>query len=154
MTTRKHALPDFLDGQVSPEAYERWLDRKAKAHLKRDRLRGHTNATGAAYREAIHAAVARSKGVDAYTGEHLDWHLISQYDNEQSKEGKHHYKAAFALLPTVDHIEAAASSAEFQVCGWRTNDAKHDLTVSGFLDLCTKVLVHAGYTIVRPDTQS
>ena len=147
MPEKKHLLPTFLDGIVSPETYDQWLYRKAKAHVKRDRQRGHLNVTGSMYRAAIHEAVVRSAGRDAYTGEKLDWHLISTYDNEQSKEGKHHYKASFALLPTVDHIEASSSSATFHICAWRTNDAKNDLSTEAFLDLCAKVLKHAGYQV-------
>jgi hypothetical protein len=46
---RKYAIPDFLEGQVAPETYERWLRRKAQSHVKRDRKRGN----GAAVRAGI-----------------------------------------------------------------------------------------------------
>src|SRR5690242_4917127 len=117
---RKHTMPPFLEGIVSPDAYERWLRRKAMAHVKRDRNRGH-KCTVALYKEAIHAAVVLSDGKDAYTGETLDWSLISTYKNEDAKNGRHSYKAGFALLPTVDHISAEATEASFRICGWRTN---------------------------------
>lgn len=146
---RKNSLPAFLSDVVTEQAYERWLTRKAAAHLRRDRKRGHTG-TGALYREAIHAAVVLSRGKDAYTGETLDWHLISTYRNEDSQLGRHAYKASFALLPTVDHVDATATEASFKICGWRTNDAKHDLSLSSFLDLCEKALLFAGYRIDRP----
>jgi hypothetical protein len=120
------------------------------AHVKRDRKRGLSTVGGALYRDAIHGAVLRSQGVDAYTGEALDWHLISQYNNDDSKEGRHHYKAGFALLPTVDHVEASSSSASFLICAWRTNDAKNDLSQAGFIDLCKKVIIHAGYRVEGP----
>jgi len=149
MAERKHLLPAFLHGRVEPHAYERWLKRKAAAHVKRDRKRQHAGVTGAAYRSAIHQAVTISGGRDAYTGEELDWHLISQYDNDESQSGRHHYKAGFALLPTVDHIEASSSAAAFQICAWRTNDAKNDLSVEAFLQLCARVLKHAGYRVER-----
>jgi hypothetical protein len=152
MAEKKHYLPEFLHGLIAAEAYDRWLSRKAAAHVKRDRKRGHLNVNGSTYRSAIHAAVLRSAGVDAYTGEKLDWHLISTYDNEQSKDGKHEYKASFALLPTVDHIEASSTSASFHICAWRTNDAKNDLSTESFLDLCAKVLRHAGYDVKRTGT--
>lgn len=90
---RKHSMPAFLDGVVLPEAYERWLGRKAMAHVKRDRKRGHLAVTCALYKEAIHAAVVVSGGRDAYTGEQLDWKLISNYKNEDSKAGRHSYKS-------------------------------------------------------------
>ncbi len=143
----KHSLPPFLDGVVSPETYERWLKRKAAAHVRRDRRRGHT-CSGAEYREAIHAAVVISDGKDSYTGESLDWHLISTYRNEDSKSGRHAYKAGFALLPTVDHVAADATEASFKICSWRTNDAKNDMSIDAFQELCIKVLKHANFQVL------
>ena len=145
----KHTLPPFLKSVVTPEAYERWLSRKAAAHVKRDRKRGHSCA-GAAYKEAIHAAVLVSGGRDAYTGEELRWDLISTYKNEDSQKGRHAYKAGFALLPTVDHVSSSSTEASFRICSWRANDAKNDLSVDDFMELCRKVLVHAGYQVGAP----
>jgi hypothetical protein len=101
------------------------------------------------YREAIHNAVVSSQGKDTYTGETLDWHLISQYNNDASEEGRHHYKAQFGFLPTVDHIDASIPNSGFCICAWRTNDAKNDLSHHAFMELCMKVLEHAGHTINR-----
>ena len=145
---RKHTMPPFLDGVVPAEAYEKWLARKAAAHVKRDRKRGHT-CTGSTYKEAIHAAVILSGGADAYTGEKLSWKLISTYNNEDSVKGRHAYKAEFALLPTLDHLSAEATEASFRICAWRTNDAKNDLSVASFIELCHKILVHAGYRVEK-----
>lgn len=150
MPKRKHTLPSFLERQkVQPEVYERWLVRKAAAHLKRDRKRGYEGITGAEYREGIHNAVVDSKGKDVYTGEELDWSLISKYNNDEAEDGKYHYKAKFALLPTVDHIESSVRKSGFCICAWRTNDAKHDLSHDDFIDLCQKVLAHAGYRVTK-----
>jgi hypothetical protein len=142
---RKHTMPAFLEGVVTPEAYERWLSRKALAHVKRDRGRGHSNetATRALYKEAIYAAVVLSGGRDAYTGEQLDWHLISTYDNDESKLGRHLYKARFVKLPSVDHVDAGATEASFRICAWRTNDAKNDLSIADFVELCRRVVARA-----------
>ena len=145
---KKHTMPPFLEQIVNPGVYERWLRRKAMAHVKRDRNRGRT-CTVALYKEAIHGAVVLSGGKDAYTGEALDWKLISTYRNEDSKKGRHGYKAQFASLPTVDHVMAEASEGSFRVCGWRTNDAKNDLPLAEFLELCEKVLKHAGCRVER-----
>jgi hypothetical protein len=146
---RKHSMPKFLEGVVTPEAYERWLGRKARAHVKRDRDRGHVTATCALYKEAIHAAVILSEGRDIYTGERLDWTLLSKYNNEESKAGRHGYKSGFALLPTVDHVSAGGTEASFRICGWRTNDAKNDLPLESFIELCQRVLIHAGYSVQK-----
>lgn len=138
----KSPMPAFLEGHISPEAYDRWLNRKAVAHVKRDRARGRA-AARAEYKAAIHQAVVMSEGRDAYTGEQLDWHLVSTYSNEASSEGRHAYKATLALLPTVDHFEAGVSAADFRICAWRTNDAKNDLTSVDFVALCRRVVAHA-----------
>jgi hypothetical protein len=118
------------------------------AHVKRDRARGRS-AVRTVYKEAIHAAVLLSGGRDAYTGDELDWRLISTYRNEESKVGRHGYKSGFALLPTVDHIDSGATESSFQICSWRTNDSKNDLSVEQFIDLCKTVVVFAGYSIVK-----
>jgi hypothetical protein len=144
---RKYAMPAFLEGTVSPETYERWLQRRAAAHVRRDQKRGFT-CTSAAYREGIQAVVS-SEGRDAYTGEMLDWRLISTYNNEDSASGRHAYKAGFALLPSVDHTQADATAVSFKICAWRTNDAKNDMSLDVFIELCKKVLEHTGYDVER-----
>jgi hypothetical protein len=147
---KKYDLPPFLAGIVSQEIYERWLRRKAQTHVRRDRNRGHISASGAIYREAIHGAVLESAGLDAYTGEALQWNLISQYDNDESKENGRHYKKKFALLPTVDHMGDNLKPANFKICGWRTNDAKNDLDLAEFISVCQAILKHNGFVIQYP----
>ena len=101
----KRPLPTFLEGRLHLLVYERWLARKAAVHVKRDRKRGCRGVTGVAYRVTMHEAVVRSEGRDVYTGENPAWHLISQYNSDESERGRHQYTADFALLPTVDHID-------------------------------------------------
>jgi hypothetical protein len=149
---KKYSLPPFLGNKVSQESYERWLQRKAQAHVKRDRQRGNSSASGEAYREAIHNAVIESNSLDAYTGEPLDWKLISQYDNSESKKMGRDYKKKFALLPTVDHIGDGKGPANFRICGWRTNDAKNDLDPLEFITLCESVLKHQA--LLAPEKES
>lgn len=138
--SRKYQLPQFLLSKTSQEFYERWLHRKAIAHVRRDRERGNTTASNEAYKVAIHQAVVSSFGIDAYTREPLDWTLLSKYDNELSRKGGRVYKAGFALLPTVDHIGDGLGAAAFKICAWRTNDAKNDLSLSDFIELCRRVV--------------
>ena len=147
MPSKRRALPEFLIDRVDPLVYERWLERKAAAHLKRDRKRGYEGVSGALYRDEIHKAVRDSEGLDFYTGEELDWSLISTYNNEESTAGRHEYKAGFALLPTIDHIESARMNSGFRICGWRTNDAKHDLSHKAFVELCLLVVKKAGFHV-------
>jgi hypothetical protein len=140
---KKYQLPEFLAPEVQQAQYERWLHRKAVAHVRRDRKRGNKAATIAGYKVGIHKAVEDSEGRDAYTGERLDWTLMSQYDNDESKRGGREYKARFALLPSVDHVAGGTGPADVKICGWRTNDAKSDLSYQEFLDLCRKVITAA-----------
>lgn len=137
---RQFDLSGFLDGVVTRDVYLRWLQRKAMAHVKRDRKRGNHSASVAQYKRAIHDAVCASDGTDAYTNERLEFTLISTWDNTKSKAGRRTYKAKFALMPTVDHIGDGTGPADFKICTWRTNDAKGDLTLEDFVALCARVL--------------
>lgn len=139
--SKKYPLPEFLIGVVTPEKYARWLGAKARAHVKRDKQ--HLNQiTNEEYKVRIHKAVIRSQGKDAYTGESLDWTLISTWDNAKAKEHGSKYKSEFALLPSVDHVSERRGSTDFTICSWRTNDAKNDLSVEEFVLLCEKVIKH------------
>jgi len=140
--TRKYALPKFLSATLSSAAYEKWLHRKAVAHVRRDRKRGNAAATNEAYKLAIHRAVVLSGGRDHYTDEILDWSLCSKYSNVESHTHRRRYKATLALLPTVDHVGDGLGEADFKVCAWRTNDAKSDLTHEEFVALCRMVVTH------------
>ena len=141
MRERKYQRPTFLlDSVKSDKDYKRWLDRKVAAHLKRDRRRGNKNCTGDEYRNAIHKAVEQSNGIDAYTGEQLDWGLISKWDNIEARKGGKEYKRRFALLPSIDHVGDGLGKADFRICAWRTNDAKSDLSDKEFCDLCKLVI--------------
>ena len=140
MVTR-YPVPPTLG--IEQETYLRWLRRKAAAHVKRDRKRAGHAITGEDYRLAIHAAVADHGTHDFYTGEKLDWSLVSRYNNEESKAGRSVYTAGFAVLPTVDHVARPDGRWDFVICTWRTNDAKNDLGHSEFIDLCRRVIAHA-----------
>jgi hypothetical protein len=139
---RKYELPTFLSAITDQAAYERWLRRKAAAHVKRDRKRGNRTAVGEAYRVAIHLAVLNCEGRDCYTGEELRWDLLSTYRNDKSRAGRQAYKATLALLPTVDHVGDGQGAADFKICAWRTNDAKNDLSDAEFIQLCRRVIDH------------
>jgi len=84
--------------------------------------------------------VIRSKGIDVYTGKKLRWDLISTYDNDQSKAKVREYKKQFGDLPTVDHIDDGLGKPQFNICSWRVNDAKNDLTFDEFLVMCREIL--------------
>lgn len=128
---------------IPQETYIRWLRRKAAAHVKRDRKRCEHSIMGEEYRRLIHAAVCRHGTHDYYTGEKLEWKLVSTYSNEESRLGRSGYKAGFALLPTVDHVPGKDGRYDFVICSWRTNDAKNDLGHAEFIELCRRVVARA-----------
>jgi hypothetical protein len=138
----QYTLPETLRGLCSEANYRKWLDRKAVAHYNRDRKRWSSTGSVRDYKAAIHIAVIDAGKYDCYTGEELDWSLISKYDNEKSKAGKTSYKKTLAMLPTVDHAGAVPGDLNLRICSWRTNDAKSDLTLEEFIDLCAKVISH------------
>lgn len=141
MRTRRYAAPTFLNNLVTQAQYERWLTRKAAAHVRRDR-RKKQNISVSSYKKMIHDAVCNSNGCDDYTGEHLDWTLISKWRNDEAKRQGPIYKKKFALLPSVDHVTGRIGVTDFKICSWRMNDAKNDLSIDEFIDLAKKVLHH------------
>ena len=146
---RKYQIPKYLERMVAQKDYEKWLVRKAASHVRRDRGRGNKLAINEIYKIAIHKAVCESKGKDAYTGEELDWSLISKYNNKQSKKHGRKYKKRFALLPSVDHVGEGIGPARFKICSWRTNDSKNDLSYHEFLKLCKKVITAANKSSMK-----
>ncbi|MDD5382159.1 MAG: hypothetical protein PHH60_00685 [Candidatus Margulisbacteria bacterium] len=140
MPSIKYALPNFLIGKCTEKEYLRWLYAKARAHVLRDRKRSNDWIAGEQYRLAIHRAVVNSNGLDVYTGKILRWDLISKYDNNKAKLGGRAYKKKFADLPTIDHINDVKGKLEFNICSWRVNGAKSDLTLNEFIELCGEIL--------------
>lgn len=138
----QYALPSALRGSCTEATYKKWLQRKAEAHVRRDRKRWRIRLSVADYKKSIHAAVQEAGKRDAYTGELLDWGLISKYDNAKSKSGGTVYKKKFAMLPTVDHAGDGPGDLNFRICSWRTNDSKSDLTLKELIELCRKILRH------------
>jgi hypothetical protein len=145
----RYHLPPCLEEVVHEDVYRKWLQRKAQAHVRRDRRRGNKNARVAEYKLAIHKAITRDGPNDWYTGEALSWNQISKYDNAASRSGGRKYKKSFAKLPTVDHEGDGLGKPRFRICGWAVNDAKGDLAVSGFTSLCRKFLECQGYQVRR-----
>jgi hypothetical protein len=144
--TSKYAMPDCLGGLCDGAAYARWLLRKARTHVKRDRRRnGKDSCAVGNYQTQIHEAVKNGGDRDFYTGEPLDWSLIGKYQNEEAKAGRSHHKKKFWMLPTVDHTFDEQGKSKFVICSWVVNDAKSDLTLSEFYSLCERVLRHRGH---------
>jgi hypothetical protein len=132
-----YPIPDFLSGRCTHTVYIKWLNNKADTLLKRDKKRGKAYAriaTKSLYKKKIHQAVFASGTIDPYTGETLAWELISKWDSHEHPDG---YKKKFYLMPTVDHV--TPDVLEFEICSWKANDAKSDMSPKEFVEFCGKV---------------
>jgi hypothetical protein len=139
MITLPYAVPDPIESQCDQAKYSRWLQRKAVAHVRRDRKR-ERSCTVAQYKKEIHEAVCQSGGKDFYTGQELSWALVSTYDNLSSRDGRSIYKEKFANLPTIDHTVDDQGHPRFVICSWRINEAKGDMRMDEFYQLCQSIL--------------
>jgi len=137
---KKYQLPEFLEGVITQEKYERWLQRKSIAHVRRDKRRGNSGAKNVEYKITIYDAIIQSKGLDAYTKEKLDWSLLGKWNNEEAKKRGRHHKREFYRLPSLDHIGDGRGKPEFKICAMLTNDVKSDLSYEELLDFCEKLL--------------
>lgn len=137
-------LPTFLSKYlISEDAFLRWIDRQAARHLRHSKKRG-LKGSKSAFRQAILDAVNACGGRDFYTGKALDWRKISTWNNEDAKKQGKAYKRLFHDLPTVDHADSFdPSRPSFRICAWKTNDAKGDLSLEEFLELCRRIMAHA-----------
>lgn len=142
MTARRYNVPECIREQCSQARYSKWLHAKASAHVRRDRKRFKRTCTVANYKRAIHRAVANGGDLDHYTGEKLDWSLVSTFSNAAAVEGRVKYKKSFALLPTLDHAEDENGLPKFVICSWRVNDMKSDMSEAEFVQMCERVLKH------------
>ena len=142
---KKFPLPPCLQGIVglTEEAYRHWLKSKALAHVRRDKdpRRKHKAVTAGAYKKRIYAAVVESQGRDYFTGQPLQWNLVSKWNNEDAQRGGAAYRKEFWDLPSVDHDGDA-----FRICSWRMNDSKNDQTIAEFLELADAVRRNRGVT--------
>ena len=141
MAIKKIEAPSFITGGEVRKKYKKWLYSKADSHYKRDSKIHNNKFSKSDYRIALHEAVKLSEGLDHYTGKKLDWHLIGSWDNKKAKEIQG-YKRKFKNLPTLEHVyrEDVSITLEFVICGWAVNDAKNDLSIDEFIELCKEVV--------------
>jgi hypothetical protein len=143
ISKRKWRLLQCLSSfNLDEGAFCKWLDRKAKAHVRRDKQRGFHHATVPSYKQAILDAIERSQGCDCYTGEKLDWARIGQWRNAEAAERRGDYRREFWMLPSVDHDFTDPNNHIFRICSWRTNDSKNDQSIEEFLALADSVRRH------------
>ena len=141
--SRKWKIPDCLKPKISDEdAFRKWLARKALSVRKRDRKRNVPVLSLSVMKQAIVSAIERSNGCDFYTGEPLDWHLISKWVGSEEGTSANDYRRKFWMLPSVDHDFTDPAKPAFHICSWRTNDSKNDQSIEEFLALADAVRRH------------
>jgi hypothetical protein len=139
----KYQLPDCLkELHVDETAFVRWLHRKAVAHVRRDRQRGHQDVAVSRYKDQILRAVEEAGGRDFYTGKLLDWNRISKWNNDDASAKGGEYKRQFWNLPTVDHEDPRNPRSPLRLCSWQVNDAKNDQTIEELLKLADDIRIH------------
>jgi hypothetical protein len=141
----KYHLPDFLKGRIPEHVYDNWLNERANTLRHRDIKKNRPYAvatTKGQYKEKIHKAVNEAGQFDPYTGDALQWELISTWDSEKAKQGGDEYKDKFLLMPTVDHKDPKSTTLEFEIVSWLINDCKSGLDPAQFVALCKKIVAH------------
>jgi hypothetical protein len=146
-----YLLPPFLQGVISVKDYRHWLELKGHNLRRRDlnlkRLFAKENSF-AVYKQKIHQAVLDGGGLDPFTGEKLDWGLVSK-KNELKKDGYvNNYLNTYALYPAVDHI--IPEEFEFEICSLISNQCKSSLTPEEFVGFCGRVVNFRGQAEKSP----
>jgi hypothetical protein len=140
-----YALPPFLLGVISQKDYCDWLERKGHnlrqgdTKLKRPYAKENTVMV---YKQKIHQAVLDGGEFDPYTGEKINWGLISKEKNLKKGDYIDNYLNRYAMYPAVDHI--IPGEFEFEICSWISNESKSSMTPDEFVDFCRKVVSFRG----------
>jgi hypothetical protein len=140
-----YMLPPFLQGVVSLKDYRDWLDHKANHLWVRDNKLNRPCAKEnpiRAYKQKIHQAVIDGGEFDPYTGEKINWELISKVKTLKREEYVNDFLNANAMLPAVDHINPEEFG--FEICSWISNESKSCMTPEEFVGFCQKVVSFRG----------
>jgi len=139
----KYERPSFLIGKISQATYNHWVRSKSKTHFGRDKKRGNTAISNEKYKMAIHLAVSQSSATINTRVKHSIGLWSGNTTTKKLKREAENIKLPLLFLPTIDHCDDGLGSANFKLCSYRTNDAKHDSSYSDFVDLCRRVIAHA-----------
>jgi hypothetical protein len=139
-----YPVPGFLSGRVTQKQYSRWLEGRGKDLFTRDRQRRKPFALKSSrslYKSLIHYAVVNAGEFDPFTGDRLSWELIGTWTDVNTEARRPDaYDAKYALMPTVDHKDPDV--LEFEICSWKINNAKGNLTPREFIALCKRIARH------------
>jgi hypothetical protein len=138
----KYPLPAYLNGELTPYRYSRWVCMKSATVRNRDLRLGRPFAkilSHEDYGNALNEAVIACNGIDPFTGEKLRFDLVGKFDPAKAV-GDIVYEKSFDLMPTVDHIDPEAGVLALQICSFRINSCKNEQTPEEFLAMCRKIV--------------
>ncbi len=145
--TFQYPLPPFLKGVVSQRGYCMWLMNKGENLRRRDiklnRPYSKVNSE-TVYNQKVHQAVLDGGEFDPFTGEKLNWGLVSKERNMETESYTNDYLNTYALYPVVDHTNP--EEFEFEICSLISNECKSSLTPDEFVDFCQRVVDFRGVT--------
>jgi hypothetical protein len=145
-TNSSHAPAEVLSRGTNCSRYNIWLTAQANSCRGRDRKLITPLPSLSEYKEAIHLAVVRSRGLDEYTGDLLQWNRLN-HERPPAGGRKSHRKRG--LWPSVDHYHGTGR-LNYKICSGLTNTAKGALDHQEFVKLCRKVAArHVGWAEER-----
>jgi hypothetical protein len=148
MPLPKYPLPAYLQDIYTVSSYAGMLKLKARNLRNRDRRNKKPVAlkySVAKYREKVHGAIMDGGRTDPYTGETIDWTLISKWDGVAGKDRgipnllAVGFDKSLYLSPSIDHVYPDSDELELEVCSWIANSCKSVLNPAEFIALCGKV---------------
>jgi hypothetical protein len=133
--------PDFAKGKCTVRQFRKWLKDRTRTLYCRDvelKRPYALNSSWSTYTHMMNDAAQHGQ-FDPYTGVELTWEEIDTWNPDLAR-GNREYAKAFALMPTIDHIDPAADVLEFEICSWKINSCKGNLNPQEFVDLCKRVV--------------
>ena len=142
---KKYKIPEFvIKFGIDQKDYIKWLENKARTHYNRDRKhfseKFNSKIKPKEYKMAIHNAVIKSDGKCFYTDEELAWNKINKFGSLSENNTRDYDKRKYELLPTLEHIDRSVHNLNFAIVSWKVNDAKNNLNIEEFLELCKLVI--------------
>ena len=64
------------------------------------------------------------------------------FNNTKAKSNGQKVIKAFAMLPTVDHVNLGKQRPRFKICAWIVNDSKSHMSLREYIKLCKAVIAH------------
>jgi len=143
----KYELPPCLEGIMSVSKYDKLLNGKADTLRKRDLKLGRPFAlknSKADYKAKIHAAFLVAGPKDPYTGDTLRYDLVGTRNTQEANGVVGVFDKEYFLKPVVDHSDPYSDELEFEICSWIVNSSKTLLNPQEYVDLCRRIVTHAG----------